>query len=45
MVIGDQMGEKTTVEADKAAKFNEGTKVEYDKEKNKLKKDEKPVGC
>ena len=45
MVIGDQKGEKTTVETDKAAKFNEGTKVEYDKEKNKLKKDEKPDGC
>ena len=39
------MGEKTTVEADKAAKLNKGKKVEYDKEKNKLKKDEKPVGC
>jgi hypothetical protein len=45
VVIEDQKGEKTTVETDKAAKFNEGTKVEYDKEKNKLKKDEKPDGC
>ena len=40
VMIEDQKGEKTTVETDKAAKFKAGTKVEYDKEKNKLKREQ-----